>query len=140
MLYLTCKLIKGHFPTRGRRETKVMLKLEVGRLGLQKAVVDFAIAHVIRNGKRWGRYQMNYCKDIKRLAVLCRRSGKEWDLLLEESKYGKDITPQEVNGWIGQKREDLIARYGNDLLEVIAIMEYYQLWQYSSEIKQLAGK
>ena len=117
-----------------------MLKLEIGKFGLQKEIIHFAVNHVIRNCRRWGRYPMNYCKDIKRLAVLWKRSAADWSLLLDEVTCGKDITPQEVNGWSGQKREDLIARYGNDLLEVIAIMEYWGLWRYTNEIKKLAGK
>ena len=114
-----------------------MLKLEVGRLGLQKEVIKFAMNHVIRNGKRWGRYSMDLTKDIKRIQALVRRSRRDWELALEGSNpLVTPTTPADVTGWNGQVTSDLVAFYGNDLLEIIAILEYWGLWSVAGEFFQ----
>ena len=108
-----------------------MLKLEVGRLGLQKEIIKFALHHVIRNGKRWGRYEMDLSKDCKRVKTLLHRTTpKRWQ---EACNMEAPPILDTLTGFKKQNRNDLIAFFGNDLLEVIAIMEYWGLWQYSSE-------
>ena len=104
-----------------------MLALEASGRSLQRSIIDFAVSHVIRHEKRWGRYEMNLTKDLKRIKVLLKRSAGE--AILQTEKYGA-ASPAQTSGWIGQKETDLVAFYGNDFLEVVAIMEYWGLWQY----------
>jgi hypothetical protein len=114
-----------------------MLKLEVGRLGLQKEIIKVALHHVIRNGKRWGRYEMDLQKDIKRLQTLVRRSRRDWQLALEGSNpLATPVTPASISGWSGQEKGDLVAFYGNDILETIALLEYWGLWSVAGEFFQ----
>lgn len=115
-----------------------MLALEVGRKAMNAAIIEMAMSHVFRNGKRWGRYIPNLPKDLKRLQALLKRSEADWSLILEGT--GAEVaSPAQTTGWIGQKKTDLLAVYGNDFLEVVAIMEYWQLWQYSSELLALTA-
>lgn len=114
-----------------------MLKLEVGSLGLQKEVIKFAVSHVIRDGKRWGRYPMNLQKDIRRIQLLIRRSRHDWQIALQGSDpLAAPTTPSNVSGWNGQVTSDFVAFYGNDILEVIALMEYWSLWSVAGEFFQ----
>lgn len=113
-----------------------MLALEASYFGLNQMVIEKASQHVIREGKRWGRYPMDMGKDLKRLKILLRRSATR--AILESSD---DFTPEAVSGWCGQKSTDLVAFYGNDFLEVIAIINYWGLWEYSDELLTLqAGR
>lgn len=114
-----------------------MLKLEVSRESLNKEVIKFAVAHVIRNGKRWNRYAMDLSKDIKRIQTLIRRSRREWEIALEgSSPLATSTTPADVTGWNGQVTSDFVAFYGNDILEVIALLEYWGLWSVAGEFFQ----
>lgn len=110
-----------------------MLALEVGRKAMNEAIIEAAMGHVFRNGKRWGRYVPNLPKDLRRIQTLLKRSEADWGLLLKGTGAG-EASPSQTSGWIGQKETDLLAVYGNDFLEVVAILEYWHLWQYSSEI------
>ena len=111
-----------------------MLNLEAGMNGLNKQIIEFAISHVIRNNKRWGRYEMDLSKDLKRLKKILKRSGMRGIL---ESEKEEVASPASVSGWCGQKKSDLVAFYGNDFLEVVAILEYWGLWQFSNELTQI---
>lgn len=115
-----------------------MVALEIGRKALEEEFIAGAMRHVFHNGKRWGRYLPNLTKDLKRLQVLYKRSGNDWEIPIQGSgKYNEIATSASVSGWNGQKLTDLVAFHGNDFLEVIAILEYWGLWGHVDEILKL---
>lgn len=110
-----------------------------GKNGINASIIATASEFVIRNGRRWNRYELNLTKDLNRIKYLLRRSTstKEdfTDLAIRET------TPQRVSGWDGWNDNDRKALIGSDFAEVIALMEYWSLWDYSSELLQIvAGK
>jgi hypothetical protein len=117
-----------------------MLALEIGLQALQQEFINGAVTHVYHNGKRWGRYLPNLTKDIKRIKALRKRSEDGFQLALQGSgKYNEVASPASVSGFIGQKETDLVAFYGNDFLEIVAIMEYWGLWSHTHELLSLTS-
>ena len=112
-----------------------MLMLQ-GSNGINASIISTASEFVIRNGKRWNRYPLNLTKDINRIKFLLKRSAscKEdfTDVVVKET------TPQRLTGWDGWNDNDKRALIGSDFAEVVALIEYWGLWQHSRELLAIA--
>lgn len=105
--------------------------------GTNASIIATASEFVIRNGKRFNRYELNLTKDLSRIKFLLRRSGQAREDFTSLAIH--EATPQRISGWDGWNESDRRALIGSDFAEVIALVEYWQLWQYSSELLQLVA-
>lgn len=97
---------------------------------ISQKTINKAMSYVIRNNKRWGRYEMNFQKDTKRLKQLLITHGYKG---LTTTKQ-KDIKLNTITGWAGQQQFDIVASNNTEFLEIVAIIEYYNLWTYFENI------
>lgn len=110
-----------------------------GANGINASIISTASEFVIRNGKRWNRYPLNLTKDLNRIKFLLKRSAQTKEDFTDLAI--KEMTPQRVSGWDGWNESDKKALIGSDFAEVVALMEYWSLWNYSRELLQIvAGK
>ena len=107
-----------------------------GTNGVTTSIIKTASEYVIRNGKRFSRYEMNLTKDLGRIKFLLKRSGQTKEDFTSLAIH--KTTPQRISGWDGWNDNDRRALIGSDFAEVIALMEYWGLWQHSQELLQLA--
>lgn len=98
-------------------------------------IKNYAVWHVIRNGKRYGRYELHLGKDLKRIKFLLKRTTDIKYRLLKLNATcialqgaGEELTPQAVSGWRAMGANDWHAIAGSDLLEIVAFCEYWSLW------------
>lgn len=110
-----------------------------GQTGLNPSIITTAVDFVVRDGKRWKRYPLNLTKDLNRIKFLLKRSTQTREDFTDLAI--KEMTPARISGWDGWNESDRRALIGSDFAEVVALMEYWSLWNYSSELLQLvAGK
>ena len=107
-----------------------MLKADI--FSVNQAFINACVTYVVRNGKRFSRYELNLSKDLKRIKFLLRRSLKDFPLVWEEVQdtFG-------VSGWKDINLSDLKVPASADYAECIALIEYWGLWQAVGEILQL---
>lgn len=106
--------------------------LQADIFAVNQSFINTCVAYVIRNDKRFNRYQMNMTKDIKRIRFLLKRSLKDFPLVWEEVQktFG-------INGWKNISVADLKAPASADYAETIALIEYWGLWQAVDELLAL---
>lgn len=109
-----------------------MLLLNESLMGLNEALIEACTVYVIREGKRFNRYPLHLSKDIKRINFLWKRSGANFPLIREEleERFG-------ISGWKVINLADLKTVASADFAEVVALMEYWGLWNFSHEILKL---
>lgn len=91
---------------------------------ISQKIIDKAMNFVIRNNKRWGRYKLDKRKDIKRITDLIIKNGIHGILKSNQERY----TASTVSGWAGQRHTDVIITLNCEYLEVIALINYWNLW------------
>lgn len=106
--------------------------LQADIFSVNQAFINACVKYVIRNEKKFNRYELNLTKDLRRIKALLKRSYKDFPLVWEEMQetFG-------VSGWKDISIADLKAPATADYAEIIALMEYWSLWNYSSEILKL---
>lgn len=109
-----------------------MIMLNESLMGLNEKLIEACTAYVIRNGKRFNRYQLHLGKDVKRIGFLWKRSGANFPLVREEleATFG-------VSGWQAVNLADIKCVASTDFAECVALMDYWGLWGYTSEILKL---
>lgn len=107
-----------------------------GMIGVTASIIETASEYIIRNGKRFNRYELNLTKDLSRIKFLLKRSGQTREDFTALAIH--ETTPQRISGWDGWNENDRRALIGSDFAEVVALMEYWGLWQHSQELLQLA--
>ena len=97
---------------------------------ISQKLLNYATSYVIRNGLRWGRYKLDKKKDIKRINMLIVKNGLGGLL----NTHTKDLTVNRLVGWDGQNMNDKIVVHNVSYLEMIALIEQYNLWDYFNNI------
>lgn len=99
---------------------------------INQAFIDACSAYVIRNDRRYNRYKLDLPKDLKRIKYLLKRSWNRFPLVITEIQetFG-------VSGWRDINLSDLKIPASADYAEIVALMEYWNLWEYRKEIISL---
>lgn len=104
---------------------------------------EACLLHVVRDGKRYSRYPMHLSKDLKRLDFCAKRANDIANMFrcLPNALTGRQesYTGTTVSGWNGWTATDLKAVASSDLIEIVAIIEYWDLWQVLPELLQRWG-
>lgn len=93
---------------------------------ISQKTINKAMNYVIRNNKRWGKYPMNREKDINRITKLLVTNKMQGLLECTKDKLSKNI----ISGWSGQRKNDIIITYNSNFLEIVALINYWNLWEY----------
>lgn len=95
-------------------------------LKISKNTINYATSYVIRDGLRWGRYKLDFNKDVKRIITLLITSGING--LIENNQ--KTIVPNEVSGWSSNFDTEKVVKNNVDFLEIIALVNHWNMWEY----------
>jgi hypothetical protein len=116
----------------GAGRSFIMLLLNESIMNLNAELIKACVSYVIRDGKRFKRYPLHLGKDIKRIDFLWKRSSANFPLVREEleATFG-------VSGWKAVSLADFKTVASADFAEVVALMEYWGLWGYFSQIVKL---
>ena len=110
----------------------MVIALEANVFSVNQAFIQACVTYVIRNEKRFNRYKLNLTKDLRRIKFLLKRSWRHFPLVWEEMQetFG-------VSGWKDISIADLKAPATADYVEIIALIDYWGLWQSAGELLTL---
>lgn len=91
---------------------------------IKQATIKRAISCVIRNNKRWGKYPLKLESDINRIDSLLEDNSLLGYLHTKKLK----VSRAKLEGWAGQSINDIIIYNNTVFLEIIALIEYHNLW------------